>query len=292
MYFEICGITKKIIEPDKKIFELFKIYESEREITKSHKTIVSDNTAFKNFFPLNIPIKAVLIENAIKDYLKDTKISNESKNLYMRTIQTFLNWLFDNKYLPEKLNLKKKYFFKTVNQENQIFTKEEIHNLITYFSTNDVEFAYLIKFLALTGLRISEALNLTWKNIKSDRIELLNKTIKTSEYVPVTKNIDEILSSLKKINSIKVFRWKASSYSRLNRRLSKALETLNIKKEGRSFHEFRKSYLYYLQQSGVQVNMAQVLMRHKNINVTIKHYQKNDNLELLSAMSKLNNIYD
>lgn len=287
LYLEVLGLSEKTVITRKTLKILFDEYISEREITKSPQTIRSDKLTFKNLISKNIVADPELIETEVKRYLKNSKVEDISKNIYLRTFQTFLNWLHEKGSIPERLNLKKKYYIKIADKENEIFEQNEIDLLISHFNSKDKEFSILIKFLCVTGLRINEALNLTWQQLKKDRIILSNKINKSSEVLIISENIYNIVSELKEINQIKVFRWKYSSYSRLNRRLSDAMKHLNIEKRNRSFHEFRKTFLFNLQKNSVPVEIAQKLMRHKNISVTIKNYQLIKEIEQRKAIETL-----
>lgn len=287
LYLESIGLKPTTIITRKNLRQLFDLYISERKITRAYNTIRNDEIAYHNFIKKNIYAVPELIENAVKDFLISSQITDESKNIYLRTFQVFLNWLHENGHLESRLNLKKKYFLKTADKENEIFTSDEIKKLIEYFDAKDKEFSILISFLLHTGLRINEALSLTWQQLKPDRIILANKIQKSSEVLIISHDIYNIVDELRTKNIQKVFRWKLSTYSRLNQRLSKAMEVMNIEKRERSFHEFRKTFLYNLQKENVPVQIAQKLMRHKDIKVTIKNYQFLEEAELRNSIQKL-----
>lgn len=291
MYLEINGLTESIVITSKKLSRLFETYISEREITKSKKTIMLDKLVYKNLIRNNINADIKEIEKEIQNYLKTTTITDESKNIYLRQFQTFVNWLHKNAHISERINFKTKYHFKTKTDNNLIFTAEEVNKIIDYFNTSDKEFAIMIKLMVNTGLRINEALTLTFKQVTKDKITLFNKNDKSTEYVILPEEVYNLLMSIKRKDTDKVFRWSENSYSRLNRRLNTAMQLLSIPKENRSFHEFRKTYLYYLFKNGVPVNIAQKLMRHKDIKVTIKFYQRLDNNDLYDAVNKLKGLF-
>ena len=287
MFIEGLGLKKETVTQHTKLSEAFNIYIAEREITKADKTIRLDKLAFKAIIVKDIFIDIALIEQQLQCMLRRQDISGETKNIYTRQFQTFINHLFAKNYINERINFKKKYYIKVQRVENQIFTVDEVNSIVKYFESRDIEFSILIKLLFNTGLRIGEALNLTWNQVTTNKIFVFNKNDKTNEIVYISNDLYKVLLSIKS-NRSKVFRWKESSYSRLNRRLNLCLDDLKIEKNKRSFHEFRKSYLYCLQKSGVPVHIAQKLMRHKNIKVTIEHYQKIDNSEFTKALANFN----
>lgn len=290
LYLEILGLKENLLITRKNINQIFDKFISEREITHSKATISIYKLAYKSIIKNNITLDAELIEDEVIYFLKNSKVTHETKNIYVRTLSTFLNWLHEKGHIDKRINVKRKYYLKTKKQENKIFLKSEINQIVDYFNKIDEEFAILIKFLSLTGLRIGEALNLTWQQVRKNYIYLHNKVSFENEKIPINDFIFNLIAPLKVKNKIKVFRWQNSSRSRLNRRLNDALEKLNIEKDNRSFHELRKSFLYYLMKSEIPVNVAQKLMRHKNIRVTIDYYQKLDDDILQNSMNKLTEI--
>ena len=50
------------------------------------------------------------------------------------------------------------------------------------------------------------------------------------------------------------------------------MNRLDINKNGRSFHEFRKTFLYRLFKAGTPLEIASKLMRHNTIQITMKYY--------------------
>jgi integrase len=261
------------------------LFVSEREINLAWRTVELDKLSYNSIVKRSIIASPEQIETEVKTFLSSSKIQNASKNIYMRTFQTFLNWLHEHGHISDRLNLRKKYYFKIPDNENEIFYDDEIKLLFSHFNKTDREFSILIEFLLLTGFRIGEALSLQWSQIKKNKIILANKVNKTSEFVILSPELLALLEELKPVNKEKVFRWKDTSYSRLNRRLSQACEKLGIEKRERSFHEFRKTFLYKLQRADVPVEIAQKLMRHKNISVTIKNYQLIKDKQLENVMN-------
>ena len=110
-----------------------------------------------------------------------------------------------------------------------------------------------IRFLALHGLRWSEAVVLTEDDIQDGYV-----TVNKSAY-GATKS----RSSNRKIPYIGYFKPMPKTYKALNSA---------AKKFGVTVHSFRRTYAYLLKQQGVHVTTAQKLLGHSDPMVTLKIY--------------------
>jgi integrase len=110
-----------------------------------------------------------------------------------------------------------------------------------------------VRFLALHGLRWSEAVALTEEDIV-DGYVVINKSIYGN-----TKSA----SSNRKVPYIGFFQPLPKTY--------KALAN-SVNKNGVTLHSFRRTYAYLLKQQGVHVTTAQKLLGHSDPMVTLKIY--------------------
>jgi integrase len=121
-----------------------------------------------------------------------------------------------------------------------------------------------IRFLALHGLRWSEAMALTEGDIKDDFV-YIDKSIHGA-----TKSI----TSNRRVPYLGHFKPLPKSRHALSRQLSK---------HGVNIHSLRKTYAYILKRNGIHVTTAQKLMGHASPNVTLKIYTAVLQEELLEA---------
>lgn len=121
-----------------------------------------------------------------------------------------------------------------------------------------------------------QARTITWRNKRSKR----------AERVPIAPVVVELLGQIPR-RSGTVFRWQASSDSRLRRRLYDAMKELKIDRNGRSFHEFRKTFCTMIFELGLPISASLALVRHKTIDVTIKHYLARNEDALHDAIKDL-----
>jgi integrase/recombinase XerD len=247
------------------------------------KTVRSYKLAYRTILKQDAKLTVANLEKEIHSFIRSFKGSDATFNIYLRSIQVFINYCIKRKYIP-LLPAYKDYKRPSSDKEIKVFTEAEVKAIIEHFNKTDKEFAFLIRLLVQTGLRISEALDLDVSQIREDRLLIPNKINKNRpEIVYISPDIREMLLTL---GNPKIFRWKVSSYSRINRTLRTALKDLGIV-DDRSFHEFRKTYLKKLIDAGTPVEIAQKLMRHKSINVTIKFYTYIQDSELKGYQSKV-----
>ena len=128
-----------------------------------------------------------------------------------------------------------------------------------------------VRFLALHGLRWSEAVALTEQDI-SDGYVSVNKSIYGS-----TKSA----SSNRKVPYIGYFKPLPKTY----KALAKA-----VNKHGITVHSLRRTYAYLLKQQGVHVTTAQKLLGHADPMVTLKIYTSVLDNESDSVGTMLRNV--
>lgn len=167
--------------------------------------------------------------------------------------------------------IKREEFDERVQQLNMHFYKE-MTQLIFY-----------------TGLRIGEALGLTWKDIDFENKQIdINKawdiekkvitTVKTEAseaIVPMPDLLVEILEKLKKESEEKTYGFNVDyfvfggiapyHYSHYHKKYKEVFPELRI-------HSLRHSYAAYLINKGVDIYLVKELMRHENITETADTY--------------------
>ena len=133
-------------------------------------------------------------------------------------------------------------------EPKRVFLTWEQVNALDWGKYNDQ-----VRFLALHGLRWSEAVALTQEDIANDYVTV-NKSIYGS-----TKSA----SSNRKVPYIGHF----SVFPKTYKALAKA-----VNKHGITVHSLRRTYAYLLKQQGVHITTAQKLLGHADPMVTLKIY--------------------
>lgn len=282
------------------IYEIFEEFLSElKRRERTNSTIRGYKLALKTFFPENSLLKKDIIIRGVQKFLDNCLIDKQSlktitKNTYINKLQVFLNFCMDNDYLSERVSLKK-YMKPVTIEPKKPYTIIELEQIINNIEKTDEEFSLLIKFMSLTGCRISESLKLEWKDIDfySKCIKFNNK-IHVDEFdkFPIYDELGLLLEQLKILSSKrneqskqkKVFYWEPSSTSRLARRLSNTETKLGIKKQGQGFHRIRNYFCNVMIDKGFSPSQVQDLMRHRDYRTTLKHYKQKDLKKLKSLM--------
>ena len=163
------------------ISDLLLPYEKEMEKTLRYSTYR------RNLCSLNSMIKIIgdpLIDKLTAGYIRQ-KLIDSGKEIYtlnelIKRFKTFLMWCYQNDYLPDRSLYDK---LKKVPDpgrrdriENKFLEKEELHVLVDAMGLE--RWKLLTQFLALSGLRIGEAI-------------ALNNDDVTSQYISITKSYSE-----------------------------------------------------------------------------------------------------
>ena len=163
------------------VSDLLKPYEKEMEKTLRHSTYR------RNLCSLNSMIKIIgdpLIDKLTAGYIRQ-KLIDSGKEIYtlnelIKRFKTFLMWCYQNDYLPDRSLYDKLKKFPDPGRrdriENKFLEKEELHVLVDAMGLE--RWKLLTQFLALSGLRIGEAI-------------ALNNDDVTSQYISVTKSYSE-----------------------------------------------------------------------------------------------------
>ncbi|MCX6154465.1 MAG: tyrosine-type recombinase/integrase [Candidatus Kapabacteria bacterium] len=287
-------------EPQKTLLDYFNEFIKTTERKKrTERTIKSYDLAFRTI--ISNPYQELTRDNIreqVNAFLNSTKLAGTSVNIYLRSFQVFLSWLWESEIIERPLPLYKQNKVEVPEKEVQPFTIDEIQRLIKYFKArkqsplSSQNMAFMIEFMILTGFRIGECLVLDWDriDIEGKIIRMPNKIKKTQyEEYPITEQIAELLLKIHQTNkqnlNNKVFIWSASSQSRLTRTLNSACVALNIKIDGRAFHGTRKAYSQIMFDNNINETDIRDLMRHRKIETTLKSYKK-------TKLDKLRNVLE
>ena len=230
-------------------------------------------------------------------------------NTKLLRIRAFFNYCVESEYI--KSNPAKKIKRLKEDVKIDVFTDEQIAQMLAYYrrlKTRDKSyFAYrdymIIVTLLGTGLRRSEIINLKWTDVdfKNLSISVFGKS-RRKESIPITEKL------AKELAAYKVFcekYWKnLSEYVFVDRKNQKMTENaltivfqnlakkMNFKDVRVSCHTFRHTFCHRLAMSGMSAFAIQKLMRHQNINVTMKYVAMwgNDLKEQNEKFNPLNNL--
>jgi integrase len=226
---------------------------------------------------------------------KQTTVGPVTLNQFLQAIRTFLNWCVDPaERLPGNplIRVKKVNAASDIRRERRALTLDEIGRLLKAASADH---AIVYRFILATGLRRAEATALTWGDVHLTAIQphivLRASTTKSGREATLPLRAD-IAAELKTI------RRKASDADRV----FPSLPSMDQHKEyldaaripfadsgGRraDFHALRHTFGTLLSRSGVAPRVAQELMRHSDIKLTMKTYTDARLFDPAGAVAKL-----
>ena len=165
--------------------DLIEIYDDEHVRSVRESTYKRDMSSLRTILSITDDI---FIDQMTAGYIRRKLVAsgkeNSTMNELIKRFKTFLMWAYRNDYIGREVADKLALFpdrSAREKVENKFLEKDELHLLI---DTLELErWKLLTEFLALSGLRIGEAI-------------ALNKEDVDSEYIHVTKTYNDNLSSL------------------------------------------------------------------------------------------------
>jgi integrase/recombinase XerD len=250
--------------------EFLQIYGANKE----RKTLEWYNQAFKKilFAYTDAILSHTIVEKAIVECISLESISKSSINIYLRAIQVFINFAARQGHITPR-DYKAEFAVKQPRKAIQIFTPNEIQMITTAMVKQGwVELSLFIRFLAESGFRVGQALNMKWSDIEENVIFRDSKNKLRHEPFPITNAIEQILEEMKNYKTKKetVFKW--VSAGSLSRDFNFILEKCGIEKNRRNFHAFRKTAATRWAAQGIPLQEVQKLLGHTHIETTNNYY--------------------
>ena len=220
-------------------------------------------------------IKASDLTAKIKSYITNLRKKNlkiSSINRKISTLKNFLKFLQTEKIIA-KIDFQEFESFSNLKKIPKAISKLQMEqifiNLYNSKQTNKELYILVLKLIYLSGLRISEALNLKWSDInhQDNSIYIYGKGSKERK-VFITKDFLELLKNLGKKNQF-VFALKNKKIS--SRSVNKFLENCHndsIIKDKLSSHVFRHSFATTMLENNADIRHIQKLLGHSSISTT------------------------
>lgn len=201
---------------------------------------------------------------------KGTPLSKATINRYIALLKVIFNHSIRMGYLDSNPVRVKK--LKEVPRRH-FFSEEEIKRLLVEIerlhkkgkSQIHFTFKYIFITALMTGMRVSEILNLKWRDIKGNFFYVRHNKEGVEKEVPIPLSLQDLLLELKDHDHVYIFP--------MNRRKADAIRnTWNLVKEradveGR-FHDLRRTYAVQLMNQDVSMRVIQSLLGHQNITTT------------------------
>jgi site-specific recombinase XerD len=257
---------------DKYLEDFIEEYLNWSENTKAKNTYLTDKkslNSFKEYFG-NVKLSQInmLTLEAWKVWLVETKkLSKTTANIRIRHIKSALSKAVEWNYLEENpaKNLKQ---YKVPKEKPKFLTEKEIKKVFSCIK-NKTHLA-VFNLLYLTGMRLSEALNLEWEDINFDEGFLVvrnKKDFHTKNYkerhIPIHPKLNEYLEHLKIISKEKVVPYSNNTIWSLFQKYSK--------KSGIKVtpHMLRHSFATHLVNKGVSLQVIKEILGHSDYSTTL-----------------------
>jgi len=204
--------------------------------------------------------------------LRKNNLSLSSINRKVSVIKNFLKFLQSEKFI-DQINLDKFESLKNSKRIPKAITKSQIDEIFNSLnntkSRNGKIYTMVLRLMFLSGLRVSEALNIKWSdlNINDFSINIYGKGSKERK-VYLTREFSEQLFHLKS-NSVFIFHIKNKPIS--SRTINKFLKDSfknGIINKSLSSHIFRHSFATTMLENNADIRHIQKLLGHSSISTT------------------------
>ena len=130
-----------------------------------------------------------------------------------------------------------------------------------------------LKFLDLTGFRVSESCSLKWKQIESDKINVYNEKENRYEPFPLDESLKNLLNDLPREDEYVFHFRQATSINKALRDIFEKMKKDKIEITPElSVHNIRKTFGSRLVKRGVDFSIVHKLMRHRDPKTTMQYY--------------------
>ena len=181
---------------------------------------------------------------------------------------------------------------KRVKPYASFIKREEFEERIQHEAFNIHRYRDLTRLMFYTGLRVGEALGLTWKYVDFENKQLYvkytmdtttqtlgpPKTAGSETYVPLHDSMVEMLKDIKKESAERIYGFKENNekyfvfggltpyhYNHYHKKFKQVFPTLRI-------HDLRHSYAAHLINNEIDIYLVKELMRHDDIKQTSTTY--------------------
>ncbi|MEQ9279415.1 MAG: site-specific integrase [Balneola sp.] len=256
-----------------------------------------------------------ITEGHFNTFLNRSDIKYETKRSHRKKLKTFLIWLDENNLA--KLNSKKLHVNNDGGEQEEsinYFTKEDIEKLTSYISgkvakdlqkgfqkkkTNALWLIDFIHWQRLSGMRLSETLNLRANDINTDTWEI---TIGNAHFVTKSKKKQVLpiqsVEPLKQIARSKLAECSSeddrlfghSCRRHTNRLFNRYLKKALPNKSYLNIHSLRHTCCIELLRAGVPIYTVQRWLRHADVKTT-QRYADLLNMDISEQVGKAINNY-
>lgn len=248
-----------------------------------NKLFYDNSSSYKTIMSIEKELLSIIGSTTRVNKLDDTKVNNYFQELIKRgnkptTINNKMMYL--SKVLTyaqrTKLIQYKPYIptMKIKATKEKALTKDE-YELIFNYSKSDIELHTIIVLGYNTGIRISNILALSPKDIDNGYIRVYENKTNEPYSVPMNESVKEVLQDFKGFTL---------NYRQVEYRFKQMIKALKLDTTI-TIHTLRHTICTDLVKKGVPLPVVQALMNHKRISTTMRYnHLRNEQLELAVNM--------
>lgn len=266
-------------------------YLHDRRDDLSASTLVSRRSTFQRFAQLHPGARALYIGREEVAEFKDSlvgQLAPNSVNIHLRNLRALLNWQAEREpsYRPPKVRQVKAPGV----EHRDSLTAAELHAVIQAadsYAINGRAVAPFFAFLALTGMRRGEALELLRGDIRGGwvYVSAKNKTGR-KRLVPVTDELRRLVDSLPVAEGGRLFGNEFRDPSKLSKLFARSVRAAGIMRRLK-LHNLRDTYIVAALVAGVPAAIVAQIVGN-SVLVIERHYASLAEYELTRAREMLN----
>lgn len=203
--------------------------------------------------------------------LREAEIKPGAINSYIRGLNVFLNWLYQNEHTSVRFKIDS---LKAEAPVHKSLTEDELKRIITY-KAKDTTYKRLQTMLMLimdTGLRIDEVINLERSKIDFDNFLLSVKGKGNKErVVPFSYELRKVLYKYSKDQKFELLfctrNGSKLNYHNIRRDFGRLMKRLGIEADS-SFHLFRRTFATSFIRNGGNPMVLQRILGHSSAQMT------------------------
>ncbi|MGG1664571.1 tyrosine-type recombinase/integrase [Brevibacillus sp. NRS-1366] len=258
-----------------------------------------DLTAFQRFLENQFNCE-VFVDEIVSDdidkflyYLKETRgqaPASRARNLH--TLRSFFNYAYKKEYVVRNIALSVETI-SVQQKERNALSDEEVEELVNAIEHETIK--VVVRVLYLTGMRISECLNVTLNDVDMNKqvIHVIAGKGNKDRSIPISNRLLPILQQYMQTqrpsthSNLLFCTKKTGSFSAVyvNKGISDAVKKLNWKKKVTA-HILRHSFASQLVKKDVNLVQIQKLLGHSSLKVT-SIYTHTDLKQLSEAVNTL-----
>lgn len=234
---------------------------------KSVKDYLGEFATYKHIEVLQFANLTPKFCDEFVDYLKTTKLAQNTISLYCSVFRAILKHAYENNFLKNDIKVKQVTMDKVSKREH--LTINELHLLEQTPCGNEVV-KNMCLFSAYTGLRRSDVLKLTWHNFfeRDGTLSVRIRMQKTQHELnlPISQKAQQFLPATKTDTNEPIFNPMCNDIC-INYHLKMWVATAGIRRKI-TFHCFRHTFAMIQLEYGTSLEVIQKMMGHTNIATT------------------------